>query len=127
MTAWIVEHLGPDVPLHFTAFHPDYRMLDVPPTPPATLTPRARDRAAQRRALRLHRQRPRHRRRQHDVPLVPRRRWSSATGTTSARTGSTATGAAASCGTPMPGRYDGPPGEFGRRRIPVRLAEAGAP
>ena len=27
----------PDVPLHFTAFHPDYKMRDVPPTPPATL------------------------------------------------------------------------------------------
>ena len=34
---WIAEHLGPDVPLHFTAFHPDYKMRDVPPTPPATL------------------------------------------------------------------------------------------
>ena len=34
---WIAEHLGPDVPWHFTAFHPDYRMLDRPPTPPATL------------------------------------------------------------------------------------------
>ena len=29
---------GPDVPLHFTAFHPDWRMRDHPPTPPATLT-----------------------------------------------------------------------------------------
>ena len=28
--------------MHFTAFHPDFKMLDVPPTPPATLT-RARD------------------------------------------------------------------------------------
>jgi pyruvate formate lyase activating enzyme len=37
-TRWIVERLGPDVPLHFTAFHPDYKMTDVPPTPPATLT-----------------------------------------------------------------------------------------
>ena len=35
--AWIVKHLGPDVPLHFSAFHPDHRMRDVPPTPPATL------------------------------------------------------------------------------------------
>lgn len=34
---WIVDHLGPDVPLHFSAFHPDHRMLDVPRTPPATL------------------------------------------------------------------------------------------
>ena len=38
MTRWGVEHLGPDVPWHFTAFHPDYRMLDVPPTPRKTLT-----------------------------------------------------------------------------------------
>jgi pyruvate formate lyase activating enzyme len=37
MTKWVVEHLGPDVPMHFTAFHPDYRMLDRGPTPPATL------------------------------------------------------------------------------------------
>ena len=29
--------LGPDVPLHFTAFHPDWKMLDTPPTPPQTL------------------------------------------------------------------------------------------
>ncbi len=34
---WILENLGPDVPLHFTAFHPDFRMMDVPPPPPATL------------------------------------------------------------------------------------------
>jgi pyruvate formate lyase activating enzyme len=37
LTQWVVEHLGPDVPLHFSAFHPDYKMLDVPPTPAATL------------------------------------------------------------------------------------------
>ncbi len=38
MTRWIAEHLGPDVPLHFSAFHPDYKMVDVPATPGATLT-----------------------------------------------------------------------------------------
>jgi pyruvate formate lyase activating enzyme len=42
MTRWIVEHLGPDVPVHFTAFHPDWKMQDVPATPRATLT-RARE------------------------------------------------------------------------------------
>ena len=41
MTTWVVEHLGADVPMHFTAFHPDFKMLDVAPTPPATLTARA--------------------------------------------------------------------------------------
>jgi pyruvate formate lyase activating enzyme len=39
---WILKELGPDVPLHFTAFHPDYKMDDLPRTPAATLT-RARD------------------------------------------------------------------------------------
>jgi len=38
MTQWVVEHLGPDVPLHFTAFHPDWKMLDLPRTPINTLT-----------------------------------------------------------------------------------------
>ena len=42
LSAWVMDHLGPDVPLHFTAFHPDYKMLDVAHTPHATLT-RARD------------------------------------------------------------------------------------
>ncbi|SFM60724.1 pyruvate formate lyase activating enzyme [Ectothiorhodospira mobilis] len=37
MTRWVVETLGPDVPMHFTAFHPDWRMTDLPPTPPETL------------------------------------------------------------------------------------------
>ncbi len=41
-TQWIMDHLGPDVPLHFTAFHPDYRMLDKKPTPSSTLK-RSRD------------------------------------------------------------------------------------
>ena len=39
---WFAKNLGPDVPWHFTAFHPDYKMMDSPPTPAATLT-RARD------------------------------------------------------------------------------------
>ena len=34
---WILEKLGPDVPLHFTAFHPDFKLRDKPRTPPETL------------------------------------------------------------------------------------------
>jgi len=37
MTQWVVQTLGPDVPMHFTAFHPDYKMTDIPPTPLASL------------------------------------------------------------------------------------------
>ena len=35
---WMVKHLGPDVPLHLTAFHPDFKLRDVPRTPPQTLS-----------------------------------------------------------------------------------------
>jgi pyruvate formate lyase activating enzyme len=38
MSEWIVKELGMDVPLHFTAFHPDYKMTNISPTPPAKLT-----------------------------------------------------------------------------------------
>ena len=38
MTQWVVEHLGPDVPMHFSAFHPDWKMLETPATPFATLS-----------------------------------------------------------------------------------------
>jgi len=37
LTDWVIGELGPDVPIHFTAFHPDYQLLNLPPTPVATL------------------------------------------------------------------------------------------
>ncbi|MHB1091792.1 AmmeMemoRadiSam system radical SAM enzyme [Thiobacillus sp.] len=42
MSQWILRELGAEVPLHFSAFHPDWKMRDIPPTPASTLT-RARD------------------------------------------------------------------------------------
>jgi pyruvate formate lyase activating enzyme len=44
LSRWVAENLGPETPLHLTAFHPDYRLRDLPPTPPATVE-RARERA----------------------------------------------------------------------------------
>ncbi len=41
-TGWVVDRLGPDVPMHFTAFHPSWKMMDHPSTPTETLT-RARE------------------------------------------------------------------------------------
>ena len=38
LARWVARDLGPDVPLHLTAFHPSYRMLDVPHTSPGTLS-----------------------------------------------------------------------------------------
>lgn len=37
LSKWVASELGAEVPLHFTAFHPDWKMIDAPPTPPATL------------------------------------------------------------------------------------------
>jgi len=37
LCGWVLENLGDDVPLHFTAFHPDFKLQDKPPTPPETL------------------------------------------------------------------------------------------
>ena len=124
MTAWIVDRLGPDVPLHFTAFHPDYKMLDTPPTPPATLT-RARE-LARANGMRYvytgnvfdtaggssycHGCRER----------VIERNWYRLGGYRL-----TPDGRCASCGTRIPGVFDGPPGRWGARRLPVRLAGAG--
>ena len=42
MSQWVMDKLGPDVPMHFTAFHPDYKLMDAPRTPIATLQ-RARE------------------------------------------------------------------------------------
>lgn len=42
LAAWVVGEVGPDVPVHFTRFHPDYRLRNLPPTPVATLE-RARE------------------------------------------------------------------------------------
>lgn len=47
LISWVLGECGPDVPLHFSRFHPDYQMLNLPPTPVATLE-RARDMALSR-------------------------------------------------------------------------------
>ncbi|MBE0591339.1 MAG: AmmeMemoRadiSam system radical SAM enzyme [Gemmatimonadales bacterium] len=120
MTQWVVEHLGPDVPMHFTAFHPDWRMLDVPPTPPRTLT-RARE-IAVRNGVRYA-----YTGNVHDWEggttfchgcgkAVIARDWYVLRGW-----GLTDDGCCADCGTPCAGVFAGPPGDWGGRRLPVRI------
>jgi len=120
MTEWIVEHLGPDVPLHFTAFHPDYKMRDVPPTPPATLT-RARRLAL---AQGLHYV---YTGNVHDSQggstwcpqcgeLLIERDWYEL-----GRWGLDAQGRCANCGTPIPGVFESKPGDWGSRRLPIPM------
>ena len=123
MTRWIVDHLGADVPLHFTAFHPDYKMMALAPTPtpPATLK-RAR-RIALRNGLRHV-----YTGNVHDIEggttfcpnfdaALIERDWYEVL-----RCDIDTSGACPRCAAPIAGRFGEFKRSFGRRRIPVRLA-----
>jgi len=120
MTRWIVEALGPDVPVHFTAFHPDWKMMEYPPTPPATLS-RAR-KIALANGIRYAYTGNVHDRAGGTTychgcgEAVIGRDWFELT-----RWNLTPDGRCASCGTPCAGRFEGPPGQWGARRLPVLL------
>jgi len=123
MSRWVVENLGPDVPWHFSAFHPDYRMLDTPPTPPATLR-RARAIA------RAHGMRFVYTGNVHD-PEGQTTYCAGCGGVLVGRDGYQLgawnlddDGHCLRCGARCPGVFDGPPGRWGARRLPVRLARA---
>jgi pyruvate formate lyase activating enzyme len=120
MTAWVVERLGPDVPMHFTAFHPDYKLLDRPPTPAATLS-RARSIAL------ANGVRYAYTGNVHDADgggtycpgcgtRVVQRDWYRI-----GAYGLTDDGRCESCGSRVPGVFAGRPGGWRPRRLPVRL------
>ncbi len=120
LSEWVCEQLGPDVPLHFSAFHPDFRMLHVPRTEKRTLV-KAREIA---KSIGL----------RHvytgnvhdadgdttrcsccDTPLIVRD-WYQIE-----RYDLDPEGKCPRCGAGLPGRFDQSSGDFGRRRLPVRL------
>ncbi|MCE9623955.1 MAG: AmmeMemoRadiSam system radical SAM enzyme [Deltaproteobacteria bacterium] len=122
MTRWIHENLGPDVPLHFTAFHPDYRMVDLPPTPPATLT-RSREIAVKNGLHYVYTGNV------HDSiggstycpnckNRVIGRDWY-----VLSDWNLSGNGACRHCGTVIPGVFSGPPGHWGAKRVPVSLKD----
>jgi len=120
MTRWVMDKLGPDVPLHFSAFHPDWKMREVPPTPPATL---ARARAiALRTGLRyvytgnIHDPAGSSTYCHHCGVRVIERDWYQL-----GEWRLDAHGACLGCGTQIPGVFDGPPGDWGSTRRPIRL------
>jgi pyruvate formate lyase activating enzyme len=125
MTRWVVDHLGRDVPMHFTAFHPDYRMLDRGPTPPATLT-RAR-RIAMDNGVRYAytgnvRDLDGGSTRCHGCgDLVIAR-----DGYVLGAYGLDDDGRCTTCGTVVPGVFDGPAEHWGQRRRPVVLRRRGS-
>ncbi len=125
MTRWVVENLGRDVPMHFTAFHPDWRMIDVSPTPPATLVEARRIAAGNgvryaytgniddsRGGATLCRG--------CGAPLIGRNgyvltAWNLDAG-----------GRCPSCGEVCAGIFEDQPGQWGARRLPVRLEQFAA-
>ena len=120
LSQWVLDHLGPHVPLHFTAFHPDWKMLDTPPTPPATLT-RAR-RIALDKGLRYVYTGNVHDREGSSTwcpgcgELLIERDWYEL-----GRWGLDATGRCASCGHAVAGHFDPRPGSWGGRRLPLHM------
>lgn len=120
MCEWIRDHLGPEVPLHFTAFHPDWKMRDHPPTPLAILR--------HARALAL----------QQGLKFVYTGNLPDQEGNTTycgqcgealiKRQGYTlidwqldAQGCCKHCNTPLPGLFEAEPGHWGARRLPVHI------
>lgn len=123
MTRWVSANLGPDVPMHFAAFHPDWRMMDRPPTPPATLTMARR--IAMKNGIRYA-----YTGNVHDDQ--GQSTWCHACG---ARTigrdwydltawNLDGDGHCGSCGALCPGLFEESPGGWGNRRRPVTLATA---
>jgi pyruvate formate lyase activating enzyme len=121
MTKWVVKNLGPDVPMHFSRFHPDWKMQDVPPTPRETLN-RAREIALgngvryayvgnihdlERESTYCH----------HCGLRLIGRDWYELSSWNL-----DADGKCVECGTPCAGVFEAEPGTWGSKRQPVRLA-----
>jgi pyruvate formate lyase activating enzyme len=122
MTKWVVKELGADVPIHFSAFHPDFKMRDHPPTPPETLT-RARQIALSNGIRYAYTGNVRdiaggatfcH---QCEAPVI-QRDWFRLVAW-----GLDAEGRCRSCGAACGGHFDTRPGTWGDRRLPVRPAD----
>ncbi len=121
LTRWVVDELGADVPLHFTAFHPDWKLRDRPPTPPESLS-RARRIALE---VGIH-----HAFTGNVHDTAGGSSFCPSCGTCVIERDWYALGAwrlddqgrCRKCSTPIAGRFEAEPGNFGRRRIPVRLA-----
>jgi len=122
MTGWVVEHLGADVPMHFTAFHPDWKMRDIGRTPAETLT------MARRIAM------------DNGVKYAFTGNVHDSTGSSTwcpscgellierdwyklGQWNLTASGRCKHCSEQIPGYFDAAPGQFGAQRKRVRMSE----
>ena len=121
LTRWVHDQLGAETPLHFTAFHPDYRMKAKPPTPKATLE-RARAQGIANGLRHVYCGNVRDIARQTtgcavcNGDLIRRDNYEIQTYRLDSR------GACPDCGAPMAGRFAARPGHWGRRRLPVDIS-----
>lgn len=122
LSQWTIGNLGPDIPLHFTAFHPDHRMMDRPGTPPATLR-RAREIAIKNGLHHVYVGNV------HDIEgsstycagcgtLLIARDWHRLT-----RWNLEVGGRCPACGQVCAGVFEAEPGSWGPRRMPVRIQD----
>jgi pyruvate formate lyase activating enzyme len=126
LTDWICRELGPDVPLHFSAFHPDWKMLDRPQTPAATLT-RARKIGLGNGLHYVYTGNVRDIDGGSTYCTACNDRIIERDGYRIARYRVTSDGHCKSCGTTIAGVFDGPAGHWGARRLPVRIAPLAGP
>jgi pyruvate formate lyase activating enzyme len=126
MTQWIRENVGADVPLHFTAFHPDWKMTDKHATPPKKLT-KARE-IAMKNDLRYV-----YTGNVHDFEgestychdcgeILIGRDWYELSTWNLSTDGDS--GYCSKCRAEVAGVFDGPPGDWGARRLPIGIAAA---
>jgi pyruvate formate lyase activating enzyme len=120
MTQWVVEALGPDVPMHFSAFHPDWKMTDKPRTPKDTLL-RAR-RIAQKNGVRYayignaHDKQASSTYCHHCGEMLIGRDWYQLSDWRL-----TANGQCKHCGEPCAGVFEAVPGNWGAQRKPIHI------
>jgi len=119
---WFADNLGPDTPLHFTAFHPDFKLLDAPRTPEATLQ-RARQRALASGLAHVYTGNTHDPVGQSSYCAGCNRRVIERDGYTIGKFELDASGACRFCAHRMPGHFDATAGQFGPRRIRLPLHE----
>ena len=121
LSDWVMTRLGPDVPLHFTAFHPDYKMLDTAPTPAHTLS-MARD-IARKAGLNfvytgnVHDEAGQSTYCRGCGERVIGRDWYKITSWRLV-----GGGRCGICGTVIPGVFEAGPGQWGQKRLPIRFS-----
>jgi len=120
MCEWVVENLGPDMAMHFSAFHPDFKMMDIPSTPSSTLT-LARE-IAMKAGVRYAYVGNVHNKEADSTwchqcsELLIERDWYEL-----GKWNLDAVGCCKSCGTKVAGVFEATPGHWGTKRLPVRM------